>query len=107
MATNILSQGVHQKRVAILCRFCRDKVQTSQGYCTIIKYIHDISNDKPEIHPAIICGQCRRKLGHSQNIKKIAKIIAFPEFKPHSDSNCFCLTKEKLDHYKFFISVID
>lgn len=96
MATNILSQGVHQKRVAILCRFCRDKVQTSQGYCTIIKYINDISNAKPEIHPAIICGQCRRKLGHYQNIKKIAKIIAFPEFKPHSDSKLFLFDQGKI-----------
>ena len=30
--TIILSQEVHQKRIASLCRFCRGKIKTSQGY---------------------------------------------------------------------------
>ena len=64
MAKSILSQEVHQKRVASLYRLCRGKVKTRQGYCTIKSvrdysidihdiFNHDISNDKPEVHPGI------------------------------------------------------
>ena len=64
MTTSVLSQEVHQKMAASLCRLCRGKVKTSQGYCTIKSvrdysidihdiFNHDISNDKPEVHPAI------------------------------------------------------
>ena len=35
MTTSILFQEVLQKRVASLCRLCRGRVKTSQGYCTI------------------------------------------------------------------------
>ena len=73
MTTSILSQEVHQKRVASVYRLCAGKSKTSQGYCTIKSvreyliniyniFNYDISNDKTEVHPAIICGSCRRKL---------------------------------------------
>ena len=68
---------------------------------------YDISNDKPEVHSAIICGSCRRKLEHYKKSKKAAKIIAIAEFKPYNKSNCFCLTRETLDQYKLSIGVVE
>ena len=78
-------------------------------YIYIYIYNYVIFNEvQTEVHEPLFVAHVEQNRGIIKKAKKNpAKFIAIAEFKPHDESNCFCLTKINFDQYKFSIIVID
>ena len=84
MANSILSQEVHQERVASPCRLCRGKVKTSQGSCAK-KCVRDY---RIYIYIYFRMTYQMTNLSYIKS-KETVKTIAISEFKPHRESYFF------------------
>ena len=110
-SASLVIMDKHLERLATICRLCRLKAKTNNGYYTR-KFIqdywmeifeifnYDLGNDSVNIHSSHVCDPCPQKLEHYKKSDKKTLVIDIAPFDSHSEQ-CFCSTPECLSKFKF------
>ena len=76
----------HSISLKKLCRLCRGKINLQKGYVTAKSIVdfkteiqtlfcYDISNDKENVHPSLLCSKCVRQLRRINASNKLKPVV--------------------------------